>query len=205
MRLAILPWLSLVVLGCAHPPAPAVAPTAEAATLDRLYLEQRYGELALLAAGVMADEAATRERIAEARFFRALAWLAEDPQGNQDRALLELRRLEFEFSDVIWGRLAALHVASATRVQALRATLLELAAEQSAMQVRVEALEQSLADLQGELTERELEIAEFQRARNELLEQLDQERSEMAATSARLRELENELEALKQIDMQRDP
>jgi chromosome segregation ATPase len=201
-------WILVVALlmpACAREPEATVTPVAEAATLEQLYLQERYGELVRLATHVIEDEDTSRAREAEARFFRALAWLAEDPQDPHDRALLELRTLEFEFPELIWGRIAALHVASATRLQALQATLLSLAAEQSELQVRIDVLEQSLIDVQSQLDERELQLAELGRERSELLEQLEQARAEMDATAARLRELENELEALKLIDMQREP
>ena len=93
-------------------------------------------------------------------------------------------------------------LATATRVDALQATLLELSFEQRALQERIEVLEQSLADVQAE---RDAKIDGLQRERNELLEQLDIARAEAKKTAARLRELEGELAALKQIDMQRQP
>lgn len=192
-----------IMCGCARSPSPTVAPPEQ--TLQQLYMGERYGEVVLLATSIIDAEASAPERVAEARFFRALAWLANDPHGNQARALLELRTLEFEHADVIWGQVAAHYVATATRVDALQATLLELGVEQRELQGRIEVLEQSLADLQAELTERDEKLAALERERDDLNKQLEAARAEMAATAARLRELEDELAQLKQIDMQREP
>lgn len=194
---------TLALSACAHTPERSTTPTEE--TLQQLYLAERYGELVLRAGSIIKTSADDRERVAEARFFRALAWMAQDPHANQARALLEFRTLEFEYGDVIWGDVAALYVATATRVDALQATLLELGFEQRALQERIEVLEQSLADVHAELAERDARVEDLQRERNELLEQLDTARAEAKKTVARLRELEGELAALKQIDMQRDP
>jgi hypothetical protein len=206
MRIAKLALLAaLASTACARASERSEAPVVERATLQQLYLAERYGELALLAANVIETVPDERERVAEARFFRALAWMAQDPHGNQARALLEFRTLEFEYSDVIWGHVAALYVATATRVDALQATLLELGFEQRELQARIEVLEASLAELHVELGERDAEISGLARERNELTEQLEEARAEAAVTVARLRELEDELAALKQIDMQREP
>lgn len=196
---------ALMLSGCAGERAPTQAPVVEAPTLEELYVARRYGELVLLAASILEAEHHNPERIAEARFFRALAWLAQDPRGKQAHALHELRKLEFEHPDLLWGRLAALHVAAVTRIEALQATLLELAVERRALQERIDALEQNLADLQVERSKKEAQHAALARERNELVEQLDEARKQATATAARLRELEDELAALKQIDMQREP
>jgi septal ring factor EnvC (AmiA/AmiB activator) len=206
MRIATLAMLIMVVMtACARRPEPTAAPIIVEAALQQLYLAERYHEVVRIAAGIIEAEPEQRERVAEARFFRALAWMAQDPRGNQARALLELRRLEFEFSDVIWGHLAALYVAAATRVDALQATLLELGFDQRELQARIEVLEQSLVELHAELGKRDTQVDELERERNDLTEQLDEARAEAATTIALLRELEDELAALKQIDMQREP
>jgi hypothetical protein len=194
---------ALVSSGCARAPTQTSAP--EPVTLEQLHLAERYGEVVLLAASVIEGEGESRARVAEARFFRALAWLAQDPHANQARALLELRTLEFEYSDQIWGQLAAVHVAAATRIDALQATLLELVSEQRELQVRIDALTQRSTELAAELVARDGVVAKLERERSELLVLLEQTRAEAAATAVRLRELELELAALKQIDMQREP
>jgi septal ring factor EnvC (AmiA/AmiB activator) len=205
MRLAkLVVTTALVIAACARMPEPTVVPVPEP-TLQQLYLAERYGEVVLMAAAIVQAEPEQRERVAEARFFRALAWLARDPHRNQARALLELRKLEFEFSDVIWGPVAALYVATATRVDALQATLLELGFEQRKLQAHIEVLEQSLVELHAELDKRDTEIDGLERERKQLTEQLEAARAEAATTGARLRELEDELAKLKQIDMQLEP
>jgi chromosome segregation ATPase len=191
-----------ILTACASRPEPTKAPET---TLQQLYVAQRHGEVVLMAEAILESEPEQRERVAEARFFRALAWMAQSPHHDQARTLHELRTLEFEFSDQIWGRLAALYVAAATRVDVLQGTLLELGAEQRELKARIEVLDQSLAELQATLGERDTQIAGLERERGELKEQLEDSRAEAAATAARLRELEDELAALKQIDMQREP
>lgn len=203
-------WLALAaalaLTGCARAPRPAAAPVVvEAPTLEQLYLSKRYGELVLQATAILDAGAGDRERVAEARFYRAIAWLAQDPHGKQARALHDLRKLEFESSDLLWGRIAALYVAAVTRADVLQTTLLELAIEQRDLQTRVEALEHGLAELHAELAERDADLAGLTRERNELVEQLDEAREQAATLVERIRELEAELAALKQIDMQREP
>lgn len=195
----------LALAGCAAGPRPSQAPAVEAPTLEQLYLDERFGEVVVAAEGIIEADDEPRERVAEARFYRALAWQARDPYGNRDRALLELRNVEFEYSDLIWGRLAGHHVADAARVDALQVTLLELAVEQRDCLARIDELEQHLADAQSELAARESKLADVERERDELREQLDSARTRAAETAVRLRELEAELAALKQIDMQREP
>ncbi|MFO7566374.1 MAG: hypothetical protein R6X02_27270 [Enhygromyxa sp.] len=201
--------LALGLSACAPAPQRSQAPEVEALTLEQLYLAERYGELVLLAASILEAEAGAEaeepERAAEARFFRALAWLVQDPPGKHARALLELRQLEFEHPDLLWGRLAGLYVAAMTRVEVLQATLVELAIEQRDLQTRLEALEQSLAELLAERSKREADLAALNRERNQLVEQLEEARKQAVEAAARLRELEDELAALKQIDMQREP
>jgi chromosome segregation ATPase len=204
MRLARLVLAASVLSACAGRPEPMAAPVMEP-TLQQLYLAQRHGEVVLMAAAIIEAEPEQRERVAEARFFRALAWLAQNPDRNQDRAVHELRKLEFEFSDVIWGRVAALYVAAVTRIDALQATLVELGFEHRELQARIEVLEQSLTELHADLETRDTTISGLERERDEFTKQLEAARTEAAATSARLRELEDELAALKQIDMQREP
>jgi hypothetical protein len=207
MRAATL--LLSVALGlgaCSSPQAQTQAPADDPPTLAQLFVAERYDELELLAAGVIDDpEQDDRERVAEARFFRALAWLAQDPPGKQPRALFELRKLELEDADLLWGHLAGLHVTALTRVEVLQLTLLELAIEQGHLQVRIDALEGELADRIAERSKREADLAALTRERNDLLEKIDEARKQATVTAARLRELEDELAALKQIDMQREP
>ncbi|HLT37282.1 MAG TPA: hypothetical protein VK034_13405 [Enhygromyxa sp.] len=201
-----LPALMLMLLlACGRAGAPTHAPVVEPPTLEQLYVDKRYGELVLQAASLIEAEGGDRQQLAEARFFRALAWLAQDSHGKQSRALLELRKLEFEYPDLLWGRLAALQVAAATRAEVMQATLLELAIEHRDLQARIDELEQSLVELHAELGKRDGEIARLGRERSELTEQLAEAREQVAALTQRVQELEDELAALKQIDMQREP
>jgi septal ring factor EnvC (AmiA/AmiB activator) len=196
---------ALALAGCVGGKTATATPEAEAPSLAELFAAERYGEVQLLAASVIQAPNEGREDVAEARFFRALAWLARDPLGNQERALLELRTVEFEYTDLVWGRLAAHYVGEAARVDALQATLLELAVEQRDLQMRIDELERNLEELHAELATRDAEITKLARERGELLEQLEQARELAATTAVRLRELEDELAALKQIDMQLEP
>lgn len=197
--------LALTLGACQASPRASARPVVEAPTLEQLYLAGRVGEVVLLAHSVIDAPNQPRERVAEARFFRALAWLARNPHSNRDRVLFEFRALEFEYADLIWGRLAGHYVADAARIDALQATLLELAVEQRDLLVRIDELEHSLAAVLAKLAERESEVVELERERGDLREQLGSARARAEALAVRLRELEGELAALKQIDMQREP
>ncbi len=195
----------LVSIACVSSPRSARAPVDEPPTLEQLYVDQRYGELVLAAANVIDAEGVVREAVAEARLFRALAWSAVDPHRNQPRVLAELRVLELEYPDLVWGRMAAHLVEQLTRADALQATLLELVLERRELRARIETLEQRLAEVQSELDQADSERVAVGRERAELVEQLELARTQVASTAARVRELEDELAALKQIDMQREP
>ncbi len=198
-------WILVVAaaLACARP-GPSEAPEP-APTLEQLFVAERHAELVRAAEAALADEDLPRERVAEARFYRAIAWLAGAPGNARARGLAELRALEFEYPDLIWGRLAELEVAAAGRVEALQATLVELALAQHEAHAELEALARRLAEREAALARTKAEADKLERERADLRAQLEQARARLVEQSAALAELEAELAALKQIDMQREP
>jgi len=202
VRVALIVALGLAA--CTPSPEPVVAPTAANPTLEQLYMAGRHGEIVAQAAAII-DASVDAEALAHARFFRAMAWLAQDNRAAQAQAFLELRELELEFSDYVWGRLAAAYVAKYVRAELLQEALLECTLELRGLEHELEVLAQSHAEAVATLGQREAKHSSLEHERDQLKNQLDEVQAKASAAAQRIVILEEELAALKQIDMQRDP
>jgi hypothetical protein len=204
-RLALSIALMLPALSaCEPPPEPSVAPLTTEPTLEQLYTAGRYAELVVLAAATISSTP-DAEILAHARFFRAMAWLAQDERAAQARAFLELRELELQFSDYVWGRIAAAYAAKIVRGEILQEALLECTLDLRALEQEFSELEQRHAETVTALTQREAKQSSLEHEREQLRKQLEEAQVKINAAAARVFALEEELAALKQVDMQRDP
>lgn len=200
--------MSILLLGlgaCTPAPAPTIDPVAAEPTLEQLYAERRHGEVVLLATEIVESDPEDREAVAHARFFRAMSWVAQDRRVEQARGLLELRALEFEYADFVWGQIAAAYVSKILRADLLQEALLELTLELRDVEQHIRALEQSLAETQATLAQRDTKLTTVERERDQLRVKLDEALAQAELTAGRILELEEELAALKQVDMQREP
>ncbi|HEY1101440.1 MAG TPA: hypothetical protein VGF99_21050, partial [Myxococcota bacterium] len=140
-----------------------------------------------------------------ARFFALIARRVGSGPEHFDDAMNALRAFAAEASSSQWGRLAGLYANEMGQIDALRRTVLRAGADLAAFETRIDVLERELSnrdllvgELQTQMTAMKDERTQLQRSVRELEELLQ-------SRAAKLVDLENELEALKRIDMQRTP
>lgn len=181
----------------ASPPAPAPPPPSA----DELLVAGDYG--AARAAYLREERASTSpNEIARARFLRALVRLAQ-----QDLALAreELRSLEAVEPHGLWTWLARLLSDELARTTVLRDELRDAGAELHLLRLRIQILEQALDESQEEVTLRQEELDAMKEERIRLHAALREAEDRATDQAERVRDLEEALDALKRIDMQRDP
>jgi hypothetical protein len=205
-RIAIV--LVLALAACKPASAPPITPVAAAPSLDQLhhlYMTGRHGEAVLMATAIVQGNPDDREIVAHARLFRAMSWLEQDRRVEQARALLELRELELQYGDHVWGQLAAAYVDKILRADLLQEALLELTLELRELEQEIRGLELILAQTQAELATRDAKMSSVEQERDHLREQINAAKVKAKLDAGRILELEAELAALKQVDMQREP
>lgn len=188
-------------IGCtANPPAPRAKPAPKPQG-DELLARGDY-EAAKAAYEREARLATSAERAARARFLRAMVRLAQ-----QEPALAreELRSLERAAPGTIWPRLARLLSHELARADVLRQEVLDAGAELHEQRLQLQELERALEEARELLAaaESELQTTKEERLRLQALLRDAEERA--TAQAQRVRELEAAFEALKNIDMQREP
>lgn len=187
--------------GCAPPPQPPSAPAPPPPTADDLLAAGDYGRAR---AAYLREERTgqTPSDVARARFFRALARLAQRDAALAQEELRSLAALE---PPDMWTRLARVLSDELARTTVLREELRDAGAELHLLRLRIQILEEALEESQQEVTQRQEEIDTLREDRLRLQAAL-RDAEERAADNARqVRELEEALDALKRIDMQRDP
>jgi chromosome segregation ATPase len=172
-----------VSLACATSPAYGPVETAtpyarEGASMSRDAAVARDREVRN---GTSADHRARR------RLLGALALLVEDERREAD-AIAELRAVEHEHGTLVWGHVARILVLGLTRRDA-----------------RLRLLRDRLLTSQSLVEDQARSIAGLREERKELQDRLEVVGDQLRAQSERIVELQRELEALKQIDMRRNP
>lgn len=205
LGLVLVLGLPLGLAACKPASGPTIDPVAAEPSLEQLYTAGRHGEVVLLAAELIDADPEDRQAVARARFFRAMSWLAQDRQLERARGLLELRTLEAEYADSVWGRIAGAYAGRILRTDLLQEAVLELTLDLRDLEQHIRTLEQSLTEAQTKLEERDTKLAAVERERDQLRVKLDQAAAQAKLTASRITELEEELNALKQVDMQREP
>ncbi len=194
--------LSLVVLMLVS--ACATTKTRPIDVADRLWISGD-DEAAALSYAAVADVAGEGEESIRARFFSIIARRAVGGPAAFDDAQAALRALAAEAEASPWGRLAGFYADELSQIEALRKTVLAAGADLASMQARIDVLQ---ADLVARGVERDAldakfsavwdEQAQLQRTVRDLEELLEDR-------NARLVDLEQELTALKRIDMSETP
>lgn len=174
------------------------------AALELLFAAGRYGEVVAYSTQALAKVESTGHA-AHLRLLRALARLSQHARSDQERGLTELRELELEFPDLVWGRMAALYVAQLTRADVLHESMLQAGVELRQLQDRIRVLEAEIADARSGEAHRQAKLSAIEGDREQLRKQLDEVQIRATAQVRRIAELEEELAALKRIDMQREP
>lgn len=202
--------LLLLTSSCVHAGAHKSASSAQEPSADALFARERFAEAASRYAQEIQDAPRSHSGSgaashARARFFRALALFAQDDPANKRRAESELRSLEHELGTTTWGVLARLFLKEMARGTVLREALLQAGVE-------LHTLEQNLSQLNREHSEALTTQKEQEQALNSLREerlklqvQLKEAQERVSDLTERVNELDEELSALKRIDMQRQP
>lgn len=185
--------------------APAPEPQVEVPPSgDELFTAGNYAE-AIVAYGRELEGMAEADERARVRLFRALARLAEgDARGEQD-AMAELRAVELRYGTSLWGRIARIYILEITRRDALREAIMQAGAELRETEQHVQQLQHRLLTVQTLADDQERAIGSLKDERKKLQRQLEGVTEQAQAQSERILELQQELEALKQIDMRRKP
>jgi chromosome segregation ATPase len=190
-----------VSLACAQRPARPPQAKPRLPSADQLFARGEY-EAAKSAYEREARLGTSAEAAARARFFRALVQLAQ-----KDAALAheELRALERVARGSVWPRVARLLSDELARGTVLQKAMLDAGAELHLLRLRIQLLERAAEDAQQQLAERDTELQTLKEERQRVQAALRDAEERANAQAQRVRELEAALEALKNIDMQREP
>lgn len=201
MRFSIV-IIALALASCASsPPAPAQAlPQADRQlTADELFSHGRYGA----AVAAYRNEVKRGERVAEMRTMVLVAQLAQLTPGAS--LVDEFRAVEHEFPSSRWGRIAGVIASEIDRGTVLRQAVMAAGADLRAANASITEHETRVAALSAQVADQQALVASMKDERTRLQAQLKDADERTTAKDTRIRELEAELLALKQIDMERSP
>lgn len=143
--------------------------------------------------------------VAKNQFLRAMARLGSGNPEQKRRALEELWLLEHEHAGSLWGTLARAHLAEIARGTVLRQAVQQAGVDLHVARERAAELEAELLRVGDVNAELQVLLASTRDERAKLQRRLDEAAEQGRTREERLRELENELSALKRIDMERQP
>lgn len=202
MRLSFV-ILAVALASCASssPPPPQTSlPHADRQlSADELFARGRY------AASVEAyrNEVKRGERVAEMRTMVLVAQLAQRAPGLS--LVGDLRLVEREFPSSRWGRIAGVIASEIDRGTFLRQAVMAAGADLRAANASVSDLEARVAALTAQASDQQALVASLKEERTRLQAQIKDADERATAKDSRIHELEAELLALKQIDMERTP
>jgi hypothetical protein len=198
MRRVVVVVVAIVVGACQTPP-----PVRPLDTADRLFVA---GDPAAADAYAAAAAAATDSNDElRARFFTLLARRATATPTESGAMQAALRAFAGEASSTPWGRLAALYADEMARTDAIQQAVLRAGAELAQRDERIAALERTLVERGTQNEQLSALIAELKDER-EKQARAQRELEELLSSRAdAIVKLENELEALKRIDLSRTP
>lgn len=202
MRLSVV-IMAVVLASCGSSPPPAPQTSLPRAdrqlSADELFSRGRY------AAAVEAyrNEVKRGERVAELRTMVLVAQLAQRPPGSS--LVGDLRSVEREFPSSRWGRIAGIIASEIDRGTVLRQAVMAAGADLRAANASVSELEARVAALTAQASDQQALVASLKEERARLQAQLKDADERATGREARIHELEAELLALKQIDMERSP
>ncbi len=198
MRHAVASLLAVVVVGCQTPP-----PVRPLDAADRLFVAGDPAAADAYAAA--APRVLDSNEELRARFFSLLSRRASAPATESGAMQLALRAFAAEASSTPWGRLAALYADEMARTDALQQAVLRAGADLAQRDERIAALERTLVERGVQNDELSALIAELKDER-EKQGRAQRELEELLSSRAdAIVKLENELEALKRIDLARSP
>jgi hypothetical protein len=198
MKHALASLLTVVVGACQTPP-----PVRPLDAADRLFVagDPAAADAYAAAAPRIID---SNEEL-RARFFSLLARRAIAPATESGAMQLALRSFAAEASSTPWGRLAGLYADEMARTDALQQAVLRAGADLAQRDERIAALERTLVERGAQSDELSAVIVELKDER-EKQARAQRELEELLSSRAdAIVKLENELEALKRIDLARSP
>lgn len=146
--------------------------------------------------------AATAQEAARARL---LGTLVDLKLQRSERALEELRYIAYQNPGSTWGLFAGMLADEMGRARVLRETLIQTGAELHEMRQSLATHAQTLESVRKESAEQQAELAALKEERMKLQAHARDANERSAQLLKRARELEQELDALKHIDMERQP
>nr|MCH9682229.1 hypothetical protein [Deltaproteobacteria bacterium] len=189
--------------GHSSPPAPLPAQPAPADP-DALFATGKFSAAVAAYAEAIAQEPDPVE-LTRLRLFWALALRARNGRGSHGVAFDALRAIEYEHGPTLWGRVARLFVDELSRADALRETVVSMGIELRETQAELGVVEADLETSRALAEDQRSTVAGLREERKRMTKQLAQSEAEVDEQAARIVALEQELSALKQIDMQRQP
>lgn len=196
-------YLAILAYGCAAkappPSAPEVPHEAPPPTGDELFAAGRNAD----AAAAYEHELERGERVVELQVLAVAARLADEaPAWTQ---LDKLRVLERTYPRSAWGHLAGVLANEIDRATVLRQAVMAAGADLRAAEQRVDQLAQKITTLTAQVADQQAALTALRDERTKLQLQVRDADDRATAHEARIHELEAELAALKQIDLQRAP
>lgn len=203
MRLSLV-IIAMALASCASSPPsppPTSLPQDRQQTADELFARGRYAA----AVDAYRNEVKRGERVAEMRTMVLVAQLAQGASDQPGASVDELRGVESEFPSSRWGRIAGVIASEIARGTVLRRELMAAGADLRAANASITELEARVAALSAQATDQQALVASLKDERTRLQAQLKDADERSTAKDTRIHELETELLALKQIDMERSP
>lgn len=194
--------LCLVVCACAATsPRTAAPPTASAprSSGDELFIAGRYAE-SIKAYRV---ELQRGERVVEIETLVAIARLAD--QAPAAEVADELHRLERTYPHSRWGKIAGTLANEIDRGTVLRQAIMAAGVDLRGAQDKLDQLTQKLTVATTQQADQQAAIAALRDERGKLQHQVKDLEDRATSQETHIKELEAELAALKQVDMQRSP
>jgi hypothetical protein len=195
---ASLTCVVIVAAGCQTPP-----PVRPLDTADRLFVVGDPGAADAYAAA--APKIVDSNEELRARFFALLARRAIAPPTESGAMQQALRAFAGEASSTPWGRLAALYADEMARTDALQQAVLRAGADLAQRDERLAALERTLAERGTQSDELSALIVELKDERDRQARAQRDLEELLSSRADAIVKLENELEALKRIDLARTP
>jgi DNA repair exonuclease SbcCD ATPase subunit len=205
-------WVALVLLtasgmaACATAGATWGTTAGHEATVsgDDLFAAGRHAE-AISAYGAELQSVRDADEEARLRLFRALAYLSDEEARGDAQAMEDLRAVERRHGGEPWGHVARILVLELTRRDALREALMRAGADARQTEQRLQRERSRLLTAQALVEAQAKALSSVEDERKALRRQLDAVTEQTQSQQERIIELQRELEALKQIDLGRDP
>jgi chromosome segregation ATPase len=205
MRRGLLVGTALgLLLGCAGPKPPPLQAAPARPDPDASFALGRFSA-AIAEYEELERTANDPDAALRSRFLAAMARLALDDLAEGSEAQKTLRRIEREHPASLWGAVSRVYLAELARGVVLHQAVLRSGVELHENKERIAAYEATLSSAETDFRELQAAFTVAREERAKFQTQLKEAQVSIASLEERIRELESELAALKQIDMKRQP